>query len=223
MVVEGIGGHPSPLPWKTVFHLAQRNIRQRREKTTLMRLCLAIATAFLMSSLSFEDFISDLLTSPDVHTQALLELAGRVTADPASMVAQEARRNWILGITGLIAVAGISNILLLGVTERFREIGTMKCLGASDHLVVRLFLIETFLLGSFASLIGITSGFLLSVLQFAAVLEIDLHGTTAFLKAFVRNAPITFLVGMALMLLAALYPAWVASRMRPAEAMRRVI
>ena len=223
MAVGEVTGPPPNLPWRTAFLLAKQSLGQRRGKSLIMILCLSIAVAFLMSTLCYEHLVNGLLDKEDVHTQALLERAGRVTADSESMTTQQVRRNWILAITSLIALAGISNTMLLGITERFREIGTMKCLGAPDRLIVRLFFIETFLLGGFAALIGLISGFILSVLQFAAVLEIDLHGIGAYAFAFLQSAPIAFVGGTVLTILAALYPAQVASRMRPAEALRSEI
>ena len=223
MAAGEIAGRSPALPWKTAFSLARQSLGQRRGKSLIMLLCLSIAVAFLMSTLCYEYLVKGLLDRDDVHTQALLERAGRVTADPESMATQHARRNWILAITSLIALAGISNTMLLGVTERFREIGTMKCLGASDRLIVRLFFIETMMLGGFSSLAGLLVGFVLSVIQFAAVLEIDLHGTGTYAAVFLRSAPISLIAGTLLTLLAAIYPAWVASRMRPAEAMRSEI
>jgi len=42
----------------------------------------------------------------------------------------------------LVCAVGIVNAQLMAVTERFREIGTMKCLGALDRFVLRLFILE---------------------------------------------------------------------------------
>ena len=50
--------------------------------------------------------------------------------------------------------------MLMSVSERFREIGTMKCLGALNSLIVRLFLIEAIFMGFVASFGGWVLGFL---------------------------------------------------------------
>ena len=49
---------------------------------------------------------------------------------------------WLVSMSLIVCVVGIANAMLMSVTERFREIGTMKCLGALDGFVVRLFLLE---------------------------------------------------------------------------------
>ena len=54
--------------------------------------------------------------------------------------------------------------MLMAVTERFREIGTMKCLGALDGFVVRLFLLESGFQGFSGALIGALIGTLGAVL-----------------------------------------------------------
>ena len=43
----------------------------------------------------------------------------------------------------LVCTVGITNSMLMAVTERFKEIGTMKCLGALDSFVVVLFMLES--------------------------------------------------------------------------------
>ena len=54
--------------------------------------------------------------------------------------------------------------MLMAVTERFQEIGTMKCLGALDRFVVRLFLLESGFQGLAGALIGALIGCLGSLL-----------------------------------------------------------
>jgi putative ABC transport system permease protein len=54
-------------------------------------------------------------------------------------VASTAKQRWIIILSLLVCVVGIVNAQLMAVTERFREIGTMKCLGALDRFVLRLF------------------------------------------------------------------------------------
>ena len=58
----------------------------------------------------------------------------------------------------LVCFVGIMNSMLMSVTERFKEIGTMKCLGALDRFIVTLFFIEAGLMGLIASAAGLVSG-----------------------------------------------------------------
>ncbi len=209
------------LTWNTAFALSRRHLKQRSGKSLLVLLCLAIAVTFLMATLTFDFLVSELMDTEYVHTQALLERAGIVTGDADAMATHAARRNWILGITCLICLAGVSNSLLIAVTERFREIGTMKCLGGSDREITRLFMTEALLLGSIAGILGIGVGYIVSLVQFLFVLELGLHDLQTYVMAFVVGAPIAFIFGIVLTVLAMIYPASVASRMLPGEAMRR--
>ena len=72
--------------------------------------------------------------------------------------------NWLIGLALLVAFVGILNAMLMSVTERFREIGTMKCLGALDSFIVKLFLIESFFQGGAGTVAGHPLGLLLSII-----------------------------------------------------------
>ena len=71
---------------------------------------------------------------------------------------------WLIVMSLIVCVVGIANSMLMAVTERFREIGTMKCLGALDGFVVRLFLLESGFQGFSGALIGALIGTLGAVL-----------------------------------------------------------
>jgi ABC-type lipoprotein release transport system permease subunit len=64
------------------------------------------------------------------------------------------RETWLVIMSLLVCAVGITNSMLMAVTERFREIGTMKCLGALDLFVVELFLLESGLMGVIAAAAG---------------------------------------------------------------------
>src|SRR5207302_8443155 len=77
---------------------------------------------------------------------------------------QEAQTRWLVGLALLVAFVGILNAMLMSVTERFREIGTMKCLGALDGFIVKLFLLESAFQGIVGTLIGIVLGLGMSLI-----------------------------------------------------------
>jgi hypothetical protein len=145
--------------------------------------------------------------------------ANGVPTKPEEIESNRIQTRWLLGLALLVAFVGILNAMLMSVTERFREIGTMKCLGALDGFIVKLFLIESLFQGIVGTVIGIAVGLGLSLAAAATT-----YGGYAF-----RNLPcgqiltaiaISLAVGVGLTVAGAVYPAWQAARMQPIEAMR---
>jgi len=119
----------------------------------------------------------------------------------------------------LVCVVGIINAQLMAVTERFREIGTMKCLGALDKFILRLFLMEAGMQGLAGAGAGALAGGIFSLIN--ALLRFGPVAVTTISWAEVAvSVGFATGVGCALSLLGVLYPALVAARMQPVEAMR---
>jgi len=142
-----------------------------------------------------------------------------VPTDPEDIASNRTQTRWLLGLALMVAFVGILNAMLMSVTERFREIGTMKCLGALDGFIIKLFLIESLFQGVVGTLVGIALGLLLSM----AGMTSSYHGYAW--KNFpalgiLMAAAICLLVGVGLTVAGAVYPAWQAARMQPIEAMR---
>ena len=131
----------------------------------------------------------------------------------------------MIGIIALVVGAvGIVTTLYNSVTERIREIGTMKAIGAQNGTILALFLVEASLIGvmgaSLGLAIGVSSGYLLST------------GTTS---SFPGGGPPTnippiynpvdlvkvWLLSLTLSVIAGIFPAWKASRLSPMVALRR--
>ncbi|MDD5679470.1 MAG: hypothetical protein PHW60_15990 [Kiritimatiellae bacterium] len=129
------------------------------------------------------------------------------------------RMSWLVLVSLLVCAAGISNAMLMTVTERFREIATLKCLGALDGFIMVLFLIEACVLGLVGGMIG---GLLGSLIGFSRMLG-------AFGALLIAAFPVTqwliamgmaVISGIVLAALASVYPASIAARLAPMEAMR---
>jgi len=136
---------------------------------------------------------------------------------------------WLVGLSLLVGVVGITNAMLMSVTERFREIGTMKCLGALDKFIVKLFLIESSLQGIAGSIAGALLGFGVAFLRalFAFHVKDPETGQSYWLAAhffpmsdILTWIGIALITGVALTIVAAIYPAIRAARMQPVQAMR---
>ncbi|MFP4069549.1 MAG: ABC transporter permease [Verrucomicrobiota bacterium] len=129
---------------------------------------------------------------------------------------------WIIVISLMVTVIGIANAMLMSVTERFREIGTMKCLGALSSFVRRMFLIESAIMGLAGGLVGAVGGILFSILAYLLTYGVPLvlAGLASNLAGLIGFGLLAVAAGVILSMFAALYPAQVAARMIPAVALR---
>src|SRR5512137_1628556 len=118
---------------------------------------------------------------------------------------------WLLVVSFLVCVVGIANAMLMSVTERFKEIATMKCLGATDGFIMINFILESAMQGLAGGVVGAAMGMLLGMLRsgtnygFIAIENIPLLIMTEMALAAI-------VVGILISILAAVYPAWVAAR-----------
>ena len=138
---------------------------------------------------------------------------------------QRFRNAWIIIISLLVTVMGISNAMLMSVTERFRDIGTMKCLGALSAFIRQMFLIESALMGISGGLAGCVAGVSFSLAAYAITYggELTLFSLRGTYPLVLLYVGVALLTGVALSVVAAIYPAAVAARMVPANALRSTV
>jgi putative ABC transport system permease protein len=124
----------------------------------------------------------------------------------------------VTAISLLVGGIVVMNIMLVSVTERIREIGVRKALGARKRDILRQFLVESVILSAFGGLLGILGASLFS-LGLAAVLGGIMSAEFSApvrLWAVVLALVVSTLVG----LVAGLYPASRAARLDPVVALR---
>lgn len=138
---------------------------------------------------------SDLLETFDVITGTLTAFLGAIA-----------------GISLVVGGIGIMNIMLVSVTERTREIGIRKAVGALKRDILAQFLLESVLLSILGGVIGIILGWLISqaagsLLELEAVVD---AGTVLMATSFAAVVGLIF----------GIYPAWRAAGLQPIEALR---
>jgi putative ABC transport system permease protein len=123
--------------------------------------------------------------------------------------------NFVTGIAVISLVVGsigIANIMLVSVTERTKEIGIMKAVGAQNRDILQLFLLEAVMLGLFGALLGIPVGI---GGAYAAGEYIGLSLVLPY-----EWFAIAVAVGVGVGVVAGLYPAWSAAKTDPIDALR---
>jgi ABC-type lipoprotein release transport system permease subunit len=139
---------------------------------------------------------------------------------------EEMRRTidgWLLAVIlllSIITVVGISNTMLMSVTERRREIGTLKAVGVSKARIYQIVLGEALLLALASLIIGGGAGMILS--EFFDIQYQAEAGGIFFAPTSLTLFVVLYVTGisMGVSILAALYPAWRAARLEPTEALR---
>jgi putative ABC transport system permease protein len=124
----------------------------------------------------------------------------------------------IASISLLVGGIGIMNIMLATVTERTREIGIRRALGAKRRDIVFQFLIEAVVQTSIGGLLGIVAG--IGIVYGVPAVAKWWQGTT--IPAVLQWQPmvISFFVAALIGVLFGLYPAWRAAQLDPIEALR---
>ena len=155
--------------------------------------------------------------------------------ETAELVRLQDQRRRALDLVMFILMAlagfGIANTILMAAHERVREIGTLRSLGMTEAGVLWLFVLEGTFIGVAGSILGALLGSTLVAhwarhpIDFSDLFNKGMGGglsTSALVYTRFDAAVIatTMLLGVGIAVLASLYPARVASRMPPAEAVR---
>jgi len=124
----------------------------------------------------------------------------------------------IAGISLLVGGIGIMNIMLVSVTERTREIGIRKALGAKERFIMTQFVIESAVISAMGGLIGIAAGYGISAIAtqvVGAVLDVSMT-----IVPSAASVVIAFGISVAIGILFGYLPAKKASRLNPIDALR---
>lgn len=183
------------------FRLSYHNVRRRFSREVLIMASITLGIAFF-STLSLTDAFFKAYTQTQGGTLQV-----------------ESYQYWLVFVSLAVCIVSITNSTIIAVYERYREIGTMKCIGALDQHVLELFIAESILL----SLAGGALGFVLGLI--ASTLSV---GFTVGFSIVTRISPVVLLsllgetMGLSLLLstLATIYQAYRAAKLNPVEALR---
>jgi putative ABC transport system permease protein len=126
----------------------------------------------------------------------------------------------VAAISLVVGGIGVLNIMLVSVTERTREIGIRKAIGATRRAILQQFLIESVVLAGVGGVIGILIGVGLAVLGAEVAPALGSTLDTFAPKVTLPSVLLSFGISLAIGLVAGGYPANRAARLRPVEALR---
>lgn len=204
--------------WGTVFVVSWTGVKRRMLRSLITMAGVILAIAFLSYMLTIESVNQALVAvaGGDGKLSMLLQEAG---VDPLSGGKIDELTVLLLGLSLLTCAVGITNSMLMSVTERVKEIGTLKCLGAKDRFIVQAYLIESSLQGICGALLGMVLGCVVAIVVLARM-----YGMYAFrnfpVESVVVSLFISFICGAAMSILAAIVPAYMAAKKQPVEALR---
>lgn len=187
------------LPLSKAFEISLKSIKIRLSRSMITASGILLGIAFYSS----------------VTAASLFPAKG----SSVEQIAAEHRQHYLAIMALIVCFVGIMNAMLMSVTERFKEIGTMKCLGALDSFVVTLFIIEAAFLGIIASTAGWFVGWLIT-----CTVHLFTDGFHVFNSAFwfgtLSQLAASVGIGLIITLLAAIPPAYRAAKMPPVSALR---
>jgi putative ABC transport system permease protein len=117
---------------------------------------------------------------------------------------------WVAAVSLLVGAIGVMNIMLVTVTERTREIGIRKAIGARKGVVLTQFLIESTVISFLGGVCGAGAGILVS--------RFRIDGVTPVLASY--SIPLALGVAIFVGIVAGFYPAYRAASLRPIDALR---
>ncbi|MBP3878521.1 MAG: ABC transporter permease [Lachnospiraceae bacterium] len=190
--------------WPIVFRFDEpQNVNVRAESTDLMtsagkNVADALTTSQISSGSNFKYEAQDLLKRA-AEMQKLSNNTNRQLI-------------WIAGISLLVGGIGVMNIMLVSVTERTKEIGLKKAIGAKRSRILAQFLTEAAVLTSLGGMLGVISGIVLSRVLANVMRTRSAISVPACVIAVVFSMGIGIVFG--------LLPAITASKLNPIDALR---
>ncbi|MCI4439242.1 FtsX-like permease family protein [archaeon] len=189
-------------PLSEAISFAIESIRRRFSRALITVISIVLGIAFLSALLTITRIVSALSGGLSQTSQG----------PPLYQI-------WMAAIALLVCGVGIINSMLMSVTERYKEIGTLKTLGAEDIHILELFLIEGALMGLIGGIIGAFGGWLVAFVMY----YVQSSSPQLVLQASLSSLDIvgiSIVLSVILSLVSSIVPAYMASKLNPVEALR---
>lgn len=204
------------IPWGVAFQVSWAGVRRRifRSAITMLGVVLAIS---LLTYMFVTRNITEALVLADLDDlNLMLQKAGVDIIQGAKV---DGMTILLITLSLITCLVGIINAMLMSVTERIKEIGTLKCLGALDSFIVKSYFIESSLQGFLGTLLGIVIGLIVAIL--IAMANYKGYVFTYFPGlATLQSTVIAAVTGLLISIAASIAPAYWAAKKEPVEAMR---
>ena len=199
-------------PFSEAFKFSLESIRKRIVRAAITTAAVVLGIAFLNSLMMMAAIENVATGTPGI----------------------QAYQYWLLFISLLVCGVGITNSMLIAVAERYKEIGTLKCLGALDRHILILFLNESIIMGGLGGLVGYIAGLVAAIIYgfirlkagnpMEVIAKALMAPSTILPMGGLPNAVALFIISIVLSITlsmaATLYPAYYAAKLNPAEALR---
>lgn len=218
------------MPWSVIVGVSWRSLRRRLLRSMITMVGVILGIAFLVYML-VTDYITQALVAMANQSGAGTPLNASERADLSrllqekgvDLVAEAAGTSnemyLLIGLALLICLVGIINSMLMSVSERIKEIGTLKCLGAMDSFVVKSYFVESSLQGVIGTVIGLILGLVVALVVAVFAYAGFLWQAMPWARAAMALG-VGLVVGSLLSVVASVGPAFLAARKEPVEAMR---
>lgn len=204
------------ISWPIVFSVSMAGMKRRFSRAMITMVGVVLAIAFLCYMLVNESLIRAMIAAGVDELNVMLQNAN---VDIFSGGKTDKMTLLLIGLTLLTSLVGIINAMLMAVTERVKEIGTLKCLGATDQFIVRAYFIESTVQGVCGSAIGLFIGLLVAVTVSAKTYGVYTFKTFP-MSGVLFSLLVSLSVGAVLSVIAAIIPAYMAAKKQPVEALR---
>lgn len=205
-----------PLPWRIVLRVSCAGMRRRLMRSIVTVGCVTLALAFLSYMLVLADITQALVDLNDARLNVLMQERG---TDIYAENQMDAMTILLTSLALLTCTVGIANSMLMSVTERVREIGTLKCLGARDRFIVKSYLVESSMQGLCGAVVGIILGCAVATAALAITYPGYVTASFPWLPVS-RSLTISLACGLLIAVATSIWPAGVAARKRPVDALR---